>query len=78
MNGKPIVNVDLQSVKVVKPNDLLRFVPAQDLHGNWSMRFMAVAYGRCSGSMKKVYFDAPTPLAHALKGVSSCIIFYVV
>ena len=72
------MNVRSQSVKVVEPNDLLRFLPAKDVSGNWSMRFEVVSYGRCSDSIKKVYFDAPPPLAHALKGVSSWIVFHVI
>ena len=72
-NGK-ISSATIPKPKVVAPHDLLRFMSAKHVHGNWSMKFVAVAYSNCSRSVKKEYFDAPALLAHALKGVSLCVL----
>ncbi len=71
MNDRTVSSA-ITKPKIVAPHDLLRFVSAEHVYGNWSMKFVAVAYSNCSGSMKKEYFGAPAALAHALKGVSLC------
>ena len=57
---------------LVAPHDILRFISAKHVHGNWSMKFVVVLYSNCSSLMKKEYFNAPLPFAHALKAVSIC------
>jgi hypothetical protein len=78
VNDGKVSSATFSRPKVVAPRDLLRFMSAKHVHGNWSMKFVAVAYSNCSRSVKKEYLGAPAPLARALKGVSLPAMLYCI
>lgn len=73
VNERKVSSALMSQPKLVSPHDLLRFVSAENFHGNSSMKFVPVAFSNCTSSAKKEYFAAPAALAHALKGVSSSV-----